>query len=382
MLEVARAPRPRAGDQGRRVVGLVPDQDPPAAVRPGAGRGDVAAEGDQHPDPQLGRPPPARTGRRPRPWRSRRGPADVGRDPDHPVRQVDARSAASRARAGGRRGGRRVRRGVDLGEVAVVAQGGERIAEGGVDRPAGGRAAASAPRAARNDALTRVGRPRGGQAPQLGVGAEPAAASSTRPARGRPGAWPREVMRVGDGQAHGGGPEGPLVRGPPQRQVAQAGGGHHDPPDCACGAPPAIPGCTVERDGRGSTLPSRSGRPTSTWVERRRGPTRAPGRPPPRSPAPRPRRERPRLPGPVRTTCTCTVHGASWGAAGLSRLAGPAVLALCRPCRPADRCAAALQVGPGAAEPLHLRHGLAQVGQPAVGVLADELDAPGQRLRA
>ena len=81
-------PRGQA-DHGGGVVGLVPHEDPPAADRPGAGRGDVAAERDQHADPQLaGHHPGAPVG----------GPGlrggtevqrDVGRHRDDPALRVD-----------------------------------------------------------------------------------------------------------------------------------------------------------------------------------------------------------------------------------------------------------------------------------------------------
>ena len=89
VLEVARAAPGGQADHGGGVVGLVPHEDPPAADRPGAGRGDVAAERDQHADPQLaGHHPGAPVG----------GPGlrggtevqrDVGRHRDDPVLRVD-----------------------------------------------------------------------------------------------------------------------------------------------------------------------------------------------------------------------------------------------------------------------------------------------------
>src|SRR5690242_11362543 len=52
------------------------------------------------------------------------------------------------------------------------------------------------------------------------------------------------------------------------------------------------------------------------------------------------------------------------------------------PRTPVARGPMALDRRPLAAEGLHRAEGVAQLGQPGLAVLADQLDAPGQRLRA
>ena len=314
-------PARRQGDQGRGVVGLVADQRP-ASLRPARHRPWRC--------PRRGRRAP-RSPAGSATTRAQRSAAqalavaaevqpDVGRDADHPAGGVELDPLPAGRRtpyeadavaAPGRLG--------DLGKVAVVAQGRERIPQRGVDRTGGGarRGEGDLQHLGQDVADPGGAAPAHRQAAQLGVRAEPARrelhAGQLTVDEALGGG---QVVRVGDGKAHGGGPERPLVRRPPQRQVAQAGGGHHDPPDCAWGAPPAIPGCTGEPDATEGLDAAEAGaggrrrRSGTGRTVRRVGQTgHRPGR----------RHTDPGengggLPGTVRAACACTVHeGTSWG---------------------------------------------------------------------
>ena len=222
VLDVARPPERRVSGLPRRLrrrVMVVGDPDRPALGGRRARDGDVAAEVDEH-----GRAPGRRGGRRGRAIGGQRlrGGAEVqahaSRDPHHAARRIDRHRPPAR-HPGGDEPGRPV---ADGREVPVVAGEDERLADRGIDDPAGQRGGAQRDR-------DRLEQPRPGadrtagtgvEAGELGIGAEAAAGEvDGGKLRLDRAAGRRQRVRVGDDEARLGAERGPA------RDAA------HDPPD-------------------------------------------------------------------------------------------------------------------------------------------------------